>query len=139
MKIKNLIFKISLLPVFVFFVGQIAESFGQTPTKIVVHETSLRKKAVNTVVPEYPKQALKEKVSGVAVAEIVVSEEGTVINVKILESPHKSINLSMKEALKKWRFKPYTIKGIAQKVTGKITFYFVIENEKSKVESPYKI
>lgn len=115
----------------------IKEVKGQTLKKIGVHETTLRRKTIKSVVPKYPKEAIKASASGVAVSEITISEDGYVIDVKILESPHKSINASMVEALKQWKFNPFYLNGKLQKVSGKITFYFVLENNKAKVESPY--
>lgn len=115
----------------------VMDAKGQTPRKIVVHETTLRKKATKTVIPKYPEKAVKSKSAGVAVAEITVSEDGSVMNVKILESPNKLIDASMTEALKQWKFYSFYLNGQPQKVTGKITFYFVIENKKAKVESPF--
>lgn len=122
---------------FLFSSQFVAESKGQTIKKIVVHETTLRKKSTKKVVPKYPEEAIKANSFGVAVSEITISEVGDVINVKILESPHESIGDSMVKALKQWKFFPFTFKGKPQKITGKITYYFLIENNQAKVESPY--
>jgi len=113
-------------------------SNAQTPKKITVGEMDLRKNAIKKVVPNFPPKALKAKASGVAVAQINISEDGLVLDVQILESPHKSIDLAMIEALKQWKFYSFYLKGKPQKVTGKITFYFVIENQRGGVESPFK-
>ncbi len=123
--------------IYLFIPCFIDEVKGQMLKKLSVHETTLRKKSIKTIVPKYPKEAIKVNASGVAVSEITISEDGTVVDVKILESPHSSINASMIEALKQWKFNPFYLNGKPQKVSGKITFYFVLENKKAKVESPY--
>lgn len=115
----------------------VSETRAQTPKKIIAHEIALRKKATNIVVPKYPNDAKKAKASGVAVAELTISETGAVLNVKILESPHNSISAAMTEALRQWKFSPFTIKGQPQKIEGKITYYFLLEKKTARVESPY--
>lgn len=134
---RKLIILMLCLGIYSFIPCFIEEIKGQLLKKLSVHETTLRKKGIKMVIPKYPKEAIKANASGVAVSEITISEDGTVIDVKILESPHKSINASMIEALKQWKFNPFYLKGKPQKVSGKITFYFVLENKKAKVESPY--
>ena len=87
------------------FVG---DAKGQTIKRIVLHEVSLRRHAIQTVVPKYPKEAIKSQASGIAVSEITITEDGSVIDIKIVESPHKSIDASMIQALKKWKFQNRT-------------------------------
>jgi TonB family protein len=123
--------------VLVFTINTNGQTVKGTIRKISATEISLRKRATKKVTPKYPKEALKVKASGVAVVEITISEKGDVSDVKILETPHKSIDISMNAALKQWKFVPFTFKGKAEKVSGKITYYFVIENQQNKVESPY--
>jgi TonB family protein len=138
MQTKNLSVAIICFGICLFMLPFAGEVKGQQkPTKITVGEITLRKKAIKTVIPRYPKEAIKANISGVAVSEIAVAEDGTVADVKVLESPHQSINDALIEALKQWKFSAFTIKGVPQKVSGKITFYFVLENNKPKIESPY--
>lgn len=115
----------------------VSEAKAQTPKKITAHEIALRNKATNIVVPNYPNDAKKAKASGVAVAELTISETGLVLDVKILEAPHNSISASMAEALRQWKFSPFMIKGQPQKIQGKITYYFLLEKKTARVEAPY--
>lgn len=128
--------KYTLLACAVFFCSSI-ELQAQVPKKVTAHEITLRKKATKLVVPKYPQKAIKRAATGPAIAEILISEEGNVLDVKILESPHESISVSMTDALKQWKFSPFTIKGQPQRVTGKITYYFTIQNRTGKVEAPF--
>ncbi|HEX8847742.1 MAG TPA: energy transducer TonB [Pyrinomonadaceae bacterium] len=102
-----------------------------------VHENHLRTKAIASYMPKYPDVAKKEKISGVAVARITVDESGQVAKVEILEAPHPSIEEAVKEALYKWRFAKFTIKGKPLKAIGKMTFYFVNDKRGARVENPY--
>lgn len=54
---------------------------------VTVGEDGIRKSAVKIVMPIYPKQSLKNKISGVAVAGIRYDGEGNVSEIKILQSP----------------------------------------------------
>jgi TonB family protein len=125
------------LGICLFYPNFVENADGQTLKRYVIHEITLRKKAIKTVAPKYPREAVKAAASGVAVSELSISEDGSVTSVKILESPHKSINASMIEALKQWKFAPFLLNGKPQPVNGKITYYFVIENNKGRVESPF--
>jgi TonB family protein len=137
MQNRKLFVTISCLGICLFILHFVTEAKGQTIKRVVVAENSLRRNAIKTVIPKYPKEAIKARASGVAVTEITISEDGSVIDVKILETPHKSINGSMTEALKQWKFHPAKLKGKPQKITGKITYYFVLGNKEAKVESPF--
>ena len=104
--------------------------------KARVHENHLRTKAVVSFMPKFPAAARREKAGGVAVAQITVDQEGRVSNVEVLEAPHPSIREAVKEALYRWRFSRFTIKGKALTVRGKLTFYFVNEKTGARVENP---
>jgi TonB family protein len=102
-----------------------------------VHENHLRTKAIASLMPKFPAVAKKEKISGVAVAKITVNGDGQVANVQILEAPHPSIEQAVKEALYKWRFAKFSIKGKPIIAIGKMTFYFVNDKRGARVENPY--
>lgn len=110
---------------------------SQEKVKARVHENHLRTKAISSFMPRFPKAAKKARSSGVAVAQIIVNEFGQVIDVQILEAPHPAIGDAVKEALYRWRFTPFSVKGQALKVRGKMTFYFVNDKRGTRVENPY--
>jgi TonB family protein len=86
----------------------------------------------------YPKESLKKKIAGVAVAELQFNGEGDVVDVKIVESPDAETGNAVLEALKQWKFKPsQTIDGKPVSIRGKITFYFSIDPQgKGEVKNP---
>lgn len=105
-----------------------------TQEKVVkVGEDGIRKSAAKIVMPIYPAASLKNKVEGVAVAEVQYNGEGAVTDVKILESPDSLTGQSVTYAMKLWKFSPSQLEGKPISVRGKITFYFAI-NEKGKGE-----
>jgi outer membrane biosynthesis protein TonB len=101
-----------------------------------VRESQLRSQRAYYVVPSYPAAALRDQVTGVCVAELVIVENGVPSEVRVLQAPSPDIAGAMKEALAKWRFQPL---GTKTRWIGKVTYYFVIANGKSDVHDPYEV
>jgi TonB family protein len=116
----------------------IALLWGVDPQEVRarVHENHLRTKAVASFMPKFPEAARREKVGGVAIAQVTVNHEGRVSNVEVLEAPHPSIKEAVREALYRWRFSKFAIKGKPLTVRGKLTFYFVNVKTGARVENP---
>lgn len=126
------------------FVGIVLTSLvgfsGSAVAQTVVRasETSIRKIATKTVMPNYPEDARKRGVNGVAVAEILVDENGDVVTTETVEAPDESIKKALEAAVKQWKFRPTKIKdGPAVRIRGKLTFYYVLDEKgNGRVESP---
>ena len=104
---------------------------------VKVGEDGIRKSAAQTVMPVYPKESLKKRVKGVAVAEVQYNGNGDVTEVKILESPDATTGEAVVKAMLQWKFKPSKLDEKPISIRGKITFYFVIDaNGKGGVENP---
>lgn len=102
-----------------------------------VGEDGIRKSAVKTILPIYPKESLKKRIKGVAVAEVQYDGNGDVSEVKILESPDAAAGEAVVKAMRQWKFKPSSLDGKPISIRGKITFYFVIDAKgKGSVENP---
>jgi len=88
--------------------------------------------------PLYPEKSIKRKAKGVAVAQIMINQEGDVSKVEILEAPDSMISTSVTEAVSQWKFRSSKIKdGPSVAVKGKLTFYFVIDDHgEGRVENP---
>lgn len=124
-----------LLPLF-FCVGAQPVRGWQTLKSVTVHETYLRKRATKTVTPGFPERAKKRGAQGVVVAQIDVNEQGEVAQVMVLEAPDPLIKEAVIKAIGQWRFNPPTIGGKPVRVRGKLTFYYVIERGKGRVDNP---
>lgn len=61
--------------------------------------------------PKYPESARAEKVMGMVVVETVISEEGSVEAIKILESPDDRLSEAATEAVRQWQFEPALCDG----------------------------
>jgi TonB family protein len=75
--------------------------------------------------PEYPANAKQFKVSGKVNLEAVVTESGTVEAVNILDG-NPMLTRAAADALKKWKFTPFTADGKPVKTVAPVAFDFVL-------------
>ena len=87
--------------------------------------------------PAYPVVSPERGRTGVAVVEVVTTEDGRVDRVNVLEAPDAHIGDAVSRALGQWEIPPPTDDdGQEVRVRAKLFFYFVIENGKGFVRSP---
>jgi periplasmic protein TonB len=79
--------------------------------------------AVQRTNPVYPQTARSLRQTGVVRVEIVVDEEGKVTAVQNLSGP-ALLQMAAKDAVKKWKFKPFLRDGQPVKATGYLSFNF---------------
>jgi len=97
-----------------------------TPRKMVVSGGVLNGKVVSKPQPSYPEAAKAARVSGVVAVEVLVDEEGKVIEAKAL-SGNPLLRDPAVEAARKARFAPTRLRGEAVRVRGVITFNFALQ------------
>jgi protein TonB len=78
---------------------------------------------ITRVQPEYPVVARQLKLGGEVEVEVVITEEGVTENVRIV-SGNPVLTKPCVEALKRWKFKPFTENGKAIKAVADLTFTF---------------
>ena len=79
--------------------------------------------ALTKTIPPYPEEARKQGVDMVGVVKFVVTETGSVEDVKIL-SGHPALDGVVIDAVKSWRFTPGTLDGKNVRVVRKMKFPF---------------
>lgn len=84
---------------------------------------SLLEYATQRVNPIYPQQARTIRQTGVVKVELVIDENGQVASVQKLVGP-SLLKSAAEDAVKKWRFKPFTRDGQAVRATGFVSFNF---------------
>jgi protein TonB len=80
-------------------------------------------KAARKVAPSYPSAAKAARVTGVVRVEIVVDENGKVVEAKSNIGPALLRSAAI-DAAKRWTFKPSTVDGQAVRMTGYLNFNF---------------
>jgi protein TonB len=99
--------------------------FGQELKKLT-HNEALNA-VTSRVEPAYPAIARQLKVEGSVELEAVVTESGSVEQVKIV-SGNAILTPPAAAALKQWKFKPFTADGKPVKAAAPITFNFHLGN-----------
>jgi protein TonB len=90
---------------------------------VAVSEEAARALLVHTVNPEYPPEALAQKLHGAVVLQALVGRDGTVEDLKIIRG-YFVLGRAAIAAVKQWRFQPYTLKGHAAATQTVITINF---------------
>jgi protein TonB len=111
--------KVSLAALFLFL---LSVSFAQdAPMKVSKADG---KNAVTTKVPpEYPLAAKQMKIEGTVEVEALVNESGTVEKVNVITG-NPMLTRPASDAVKKWKFTPFTSDGKAVKALVPISLIF---------------
>lgn len=86
-------------------------------------EGALRGNAINRVTPEYPEDARAARIQGDVVCEILIDEDGKVVEARIL-SGAPELHAASLAAVRQWTFRSTLLNGKPVKVSGVITFRF---------------
>ncbi len=80
---------------------------------------------IKEVKPIYPLVALRARVQGTVIVEAVTDIYGRVARVKLING-HPLLNNAAKEAVRKWVYQPYIIRGIPKPVVFVVTVNFLL-------------
>jgi TonB family protein len=97
-----------------------------TPRNRIVDGGVLNGKAISKPQPAYPAIARAARASGVVTVQIVVDEDGKVISASAV-SGHPLLQQAAVAAARQARFSPTLLSGQPVKVTGVITYNFVLQ------------
>ncbi len=90
-------------------------------------ETVLLPTILSKVNPVYPEEARQKRISGVVRLESLIRKDGTVGEVKILESPDPLLGEAAVRAVRQWRYKPpVDAAGVPRDVQFTITIKFLL-------------
>jgi TonB family protein len=96
------------------------------PKKTIVAGGVLNGKAISKPAPEYPAMAKAARAQGTVVVQIVVGEDGRVMSASAV-SGHPLLQQAAVAAARQARFSPTTLSGQPVKVSGVITYNFVLQ------------
>jgi TonB family protein len=77
--------------------------------------------------PAYPKSALKLKLEGVVALDMVVTEDGTPTEIRVVESAGQILDEAALEAARTWRFEPALKDGVKVRVRWQVRQRFQIK------------
>ena len=117
-------------------ISAVAEDLGQPPPPppeqslpstslepAIVSESELQGRAVTKVKPVYPPNAKKMHATGPVEVEVIISEEGLVLDAKAI-SGHIALRSAAVDAARKWVFKPANLNGALVRMKSVLTFVF---------------
>lgn len=90
-----------------------------------VSEGVLRGRAIATHTPLYPEMARRIRLSGQVQIQVLISEDGRVIEATILNG-HPLLRGAAAESARRWIFTPTKLSGVPVKVQGILTFNFTM-------------
>ena len=96
------------------------------PKTINVSNVVLQEQAIKKVQPAFPIEARAARVSGSVKVQVLISEEGRVIEATALEGPEQLLEAAI-EAARQWTFKPVTLSGLAVRMAGVLSFNFKLK------------
>ncbi len=83
--------------------------------------------------PQYPRQALRDGISGSVLFELVINPDGTVKSARVLKAnPRGVFEQAAMAAIYKWKFKPKLVDGQAQESKGTQLVEFKLEEEEGQ-------
>ncbi len=95
-----------------------------TPVKrIRVASRVVEANLIHDVTPQYPPEAGRQRIEGAVVLMAVIGTDGTVKDVRI-ESGLPILAQAAIDAVKQWRYKPYSVDGEPVEVDSRITINF---------------
>ena len=95
--------------------------------QLSVPAEAMRRRLIHEVAPEYPDDARRARVQGTVVLEAVVSGEGTVSQVNVVSGP-EALSPAALEAVRWWRYEPYSVNGQPATVATTIAVDFRLAN-----------
>jgi TonB family protein len=81
-------------------------------------------KKTKSVSPNVPAIARKKHMAGSVLIEFIVNVDGTVADVKVIESAGEVLDGAALEAVRQWRYQPATSHGVKVRVTQRARFTF---------------
>ena len=100
-----------------------APSTGSALEPFSVPEEMAQSWVIHKVDPQYPAQALSQRLEGLVVLQAWVAKDGTVRDLKLMKG-YFALGRAGIDAVRQWRFKPYTQNGKAIDFQTSITLSF---------------
>lgn len=98
----------------------------------------LNGKATSLPKPDYPASARAEKASGKVGVQVLIDEGGNVVSAKAVSGPENAdLRLAAETAAMAAMFSPTTLSGNPVKVSGVITYDFVLSEDHVEVMGPF--
>ena len=86
---------------------------------------------IERTVPVYPPEAKAKGIEGAVVIQARITKDGTLKDLKVISGPEILVSSAL-EAVSKWRYKPYLLKGKPVEIDTQITVNYQLGQESSQ-------
>ena len=95
------------------------------PKKVQVSHGIIQGMILHKVAPNYPEVARQRGVQGTVVIAVTIAKDGTVRDPRVI-SGDPLLNKAATEAVRKWRYRPYILKGEPVEVETTLEVHFTL-------------
>jgi protein TonB len=81
---------------------------------------------ISKVYPQYPSDAKIAKIEGAVVLAAIISKEGNVQSLKVVNSDSPLLSQAAMDAVKQWKYRPYILNGSPVEVDTTVTVNFTM-------------
>lgn len=82
---------------------------------------------LSQVQPQYPEYARSNRIDGTVVMRAVIGTDGHVHSLRIISAPDPTLAVSAVDAVRRWTYKPYVLKGMAVDVDTTINVNYKLQ------------
>jgi len=84
--------------------------FSRSPNEQIVTQEETKGKLIHKVAPKYPKTARQKGIQGTVVICVTIGKDGTIKDLRAMSGPEELVPAAL-DAVKKWRYQPFELKG----------------------------
>ena len=100
-------------------------------------ESWVRKAAIKKVLPTYPEEALRQRISGRVEVKIAITQDGNVARIKVRPRSDSRLNRAVADAVKQWTFKRRPDRdGLGRPILSHLTFIFLAAESRVELDKP---
>lgn len=108
---------------FAAFLGPVASSQETPSAPVELSEQSVQALLIRRVAPVYPPLARQARIQGTVMLKIVINKDGDIRDMQLV-SGHPMLAPAAMEAVKKWKYQPYTKDGEVVEVSTMVRVIF---------------
>jgi TonB family protein len=99
---------------------------SKLPQRVRVSQGVIQRLKTYDVAPEYPQEAKQARIQGLVTLSAVIGKDGTVQNLKVVNSPSPLLSYAAVDAVQQWKYKPFMLNGTPVEVDTLITVNFTL-------------
>ena len=84
--------------------------FARGPNERIVTSKEVKGKLIHKVAPKYPRKARRHGIQGTVVMCANIGKDGRINDLRAVSGPEELVPAAL-EAVKKWRYQPFELKG----------------------------